>query len=211
MTSEKATTIEDVKRQFDASLNLLKILNEHSAKLIELAKAICRNLNITEDLRIILVFKHFYEHEAKEYKSKSKPAEKDVKTIVDERIERGFVIEGLYDPKKRAIILPILDPPRDICTTLAHELIHHCQFACHTNACRSICEYWLNPEEVDEIDLQVPYSLRPYEIEAYGKDKSLCNKISKFKEFKEFADTMAEAFNKVREWIFVFKTTCELH
>jgi len=116
----------------------------------------------------------------------------------------------LYDPKKKAIIFPVLDPPGDICTTLAHELIHHCQFACHTNVCRSICEYWLNPEEADEIDLQVPYNLRPYEIEAYGKDKSLCDKINRFKEFKEFADVVVEASNKAKEWIAFFKLAYEL-
>jgi hypothetical protein len=42
------------------------------------------------------------------------------------------IIGGSYDPRKKAIILPILDPPRDICTALAHELIHHYQLACHT-------------------------------------------------------------------------------
>jgi hypothetical protein len=202
MSSEKATTIEVVKRQFDASLNLLKILNEYSAKLTDLVKAICRSLNLTEDIKIVLVFGHFYEHEVKRY---TKPIA-EVKTIVDERIERGFVIEGLYDPRKKAIILPILDPPRDICTTLAHELIHHCQFTCHTNSCRSLCEYWLSPEEVDEVDLQVPYNLRPHEIEAYDKDRNLCSsRIRDYKEFKEFEDTMMEAFNKVREWIALFK------
>jgi len=180
-------------------------LNGYSAKLTELAKATCRNLNIAEDLRVILIFRHFYEHEIKGY---TKPIG-EVKTIVDERIERGFFINGLYNPKKSAIILPILDSPRDIYTTLAHELIHHCQFACHTNACRGICGYWLSSEEADETDLQVPYNLRPYEIEAYGKDKSLYSKIIGFKEFKGFTDTMTEASNKVKEWITFFKLTLE--
>lgn len=67
MSSGKAATIEDVKRQFDASLDLLKILNEYSAKLTDLVKAICRNLNLTEDIKIVLVFGHFYEHEVKRY------------------------------------------------------------------------------------------------------------------------------------------------
>jgi hypothetical protein len=57
--------------------------------------------------------------------------------------------------------------------------------------------------------LQVPYNLRPYEIEAYGKDKSLYSKIRDYKEFKEFADTMIEASNKVKEWIAFFKLTWE--
>jgi hypothetical protein len=200
MSSGKTTTIEDVKRQFDASLDLLKILNEYSAKLTDLVKAICRNLNLTEDIKIVLVFGHFYEHEVKRY---TKPTEKVVKTIVDERIEK-VPIEGLYDPRNKAIILPTLDPPRDICTTLAHELIHHCQFTCHTNSCRSLCEYWLSPEEADEVDLQLPYNLRPHEIEAYGKDENLCSRIRDYKEFKEFEDTMMETFNKVREWITYF-------
>jgi hypothetical protein len=205
MSSGEVIDAEVANKQFDASLDLLKILNEYSAKITELAKAICRNLNITEDLRIILIFRHFYEHEIKGY---TKPIG-EVKTIVDERIEGGFYIEGLYDPRKKAIILPILDPPRDICTTLAHELTHHCQFVCHTNSCRSICECWLSPEEVNEIDLQVPYNLRPYEIEAYGKDRNLCSRIRDYKEFKEFEDTMKEALNKVKEWIASFKLLYE--
>jgi hypothetical protein len=207
MSSGEAITVDVAKKQFDASLDLLKILNEHSAKLTDLVKAICRSLNLTEDIKIVLVFEHFYEHEVKRY---TKPIA-EVKTIVDERIERGFAIEGLYDPKKKAIILPILDPPRDICTTLAHELIHHCQFTCHTNTCRSICEYWLSPEEVDEVDLQVPYNLRPHEIEAYDKDRNLCSRIRDCKEFKEFEDTMMGAFNKVKEWIAYFMLAHKQH
>jgi len=84
-------------------------LNEYSAKLRELAKAICRDINLTEDIRIILVFRHFYEHEAKEYIPK--PTEKVIKTNVDEHIE-GDSIESLYDPKKKAIVLPIRSPRR---------------------------------------------------------------------------------------------------
>jgi hypothetical protein len=182
-------------------------LNEYSAKLTDLVKAICRSLNLTEDLRIISVFAPFYEHEVKRY---TKPIA-EVKTIVDERIERGFVIGGWYDPRKKAIILPILDPPGDICTTLAHELIHHCRFTCHTNSCRSLCEYWLSPEEVDEVDLQVPYNLRPYEIEAYSKDRNLCSRIRNYKEFKEFEDIIMEASNKVREWIAYFMLAHKQH
>uniref|UniRef100_A0A7J2U0Y7 Uncharacterized protein n=1 Tax=Ignisphaera aggregans TaxID=334771 RepID=A0A7J2U0Y7_9CREN len=206
MSSEKTITVEDIKRQFDVCLDLLKILNGYSAKLTELAKAICRSINLTEDLRIILTLKRFYEYEIEEIPLKSE-IDKAVKTIVSMRRD----VEGLYNPKKKTIILPILDPPRDICTTLAHELTHHCQFVCHTNSCRDICEYWLSPEEADEIRLQIPYDLRPYEIEAYGKDKSLCSKISEFKEFKEFVDTMVEAFNKVGEWIVHFKMACGSH
>jgi hypothetical protein len=52
----EAITVNVAKKRFDASLDLLKILNDYSAKLVELAKAICRNLNLAEDLRIILVF-----------------------------------------------------------------------------------------------------------------------------------------------------------
>lgn len=73
-------------------------MNEYSAKLTDLVKAICRSLNLTEDLRIISVFAPFYEHEVKRY---TKPIA-EVKTIVDERIERGFVIGGWYDPRKKA-------------------------------------------------------------------------------------------------------------
>jgi len=178
----------------DGVLELLKILNEYSAKLTELAKAICRNLNLTEDLRITLFFGRLYEHEVE------KGPLVEVKGVGIIRRD----IEGLYDPKRKAIMLPVPDPPRDICTTLAHELMHHCQYTCHTNVCRSICEYWLSPEEGDEIRRQIPYDFRPHEIEAYSKDKNLCSKLKEFKEYSEFENTMINAVNKVKQWLTAF-------
>jgi len=186
-----------VTSPLDGVLELLKILNEYSAKLTELAKAICRNLNLTEDLRITLLFGRLYEHEVEE--GPLKPVEvKGVKDIIRRNVE------GLYDPKKKAIMLPVPASSRDICTTLAHELIHHCQYTCRTNVCRSICEYWLSPEEADEIRQQIPYDFRPHEIEAYSKDKNLCSKLKEFKEYSEFENTMINAVNEVKQWLFIF-------
>jgi hypothetical protein len=44
MSSGEVIDVEVAKKQFDASLDLLKILNGYSAKLTELVKAICRSL-----------------------------------------------------------------------------------------------------------------------------------------------------------------------
>jgi hypothetical protein len=54
-------------------------------------------------------------------------------------------------------------------------------------------------------------NLRPYEIEAYGKDRNLCSRIRDYKEFKEFEDIIMEASNKVREWIAYFMLAHKQH
>jgi uncharacterized protein (DUF2267 family) len=95
------------------------------------------------------------------------------------------IICGYYDPEKKQIVLSypcITDEPNHVTAalrTLAHELIHHCQFTCLTHLCREVCEERLTISDAHRISEMLPYTLEPYEIEAYMKQDSVANEIGK--------------------------------
>ena len=185
------------------SIEVLKTLRELSRCLTSFTRDVCGNLNLDENLRVIPSLRMFVEHEIKGFTKADFRAE--VKTIVDECVEKEMIICGYYDPKRKVIVLSIpciLNKGNEInkfCNTLAHELIHHCQFTCHSSSCKDICKYWLNPDEGKEIDETIPYNLRPHEIEAYTKDEEFCKKIKEMKGFNEIIDKIKDTEAKVNE------------
>jgi len=82
--------------------------------------------------------------------------------------------------------------------TLAHELIHHCQFTCRSKVCSDVCEYWLSPGESHEIREMLPYEKRPYEAVAYSKDEALANRIKSVAGFKEIVSRIREAYAEIK-------------
>ncbi len=122
-----------------------------------------------------------------------------LETIVKKRIEKKVYIYAWYDPEKRAIFIYTDLPEEMFCISLAHELIHHCQYTCHSEKCKNIREYWLNIDEAREIDESIPYNLRPHEIEAYTKDEEFCRRIKENKRFNEVYKKYSDALKEVKE------------
>jgi len=192
----------------EASKQLRKILDDLSRDLTDFTKGVCVNVNLNSNIRAVPSLIKFTEHEIKNFTKTGFGAE--IKTIVRERIEKSnkeekIAICGYYDPERKVIVLSIpciLYCGNEIdkfCTTLAHELIHHCQFTCHSSSCEGICKYWLNPDEGREIDETIPYNLRPHEIEAYTKDEEFCKKIKEMKGFNEITNKIKDTEAKVNE------------
>jgi hypothetical protein len=98
--------------------------------------------------------------------------------------ESRGVICGYYNPEVKQIVLSYLCLIDDkelnfnrLFGTIAHELIHHCQYTCTTSSCREICRVNISIEEGYRIKEVLPYGLRPHEIEAYDKQNALADEI----------------------------------
>jgi hypothetical protein len=107
------------------------------------------------------------------------------------------VICGYYDPYKRLIVisLPCVIKKGTLAETLAHELIHHCQFTCHAKTCKEICTISLNPEEAEEIREMLPYNIRPHEVEAYNNEEGVASRIRDLEEFKDIENLIRKLYN----------------
>jgi hypothetical protein len=107
------------------------------------------------------------------------------------------VICGYYDPYKRLIVisLPCVIKKGTLAKTLAHELIHHCQFTCHAKTCREICTISLNPKEAEEIREMLPYNIRPHEVEAYNNEEGVASRIRDLEEFKDIENSIKKLYN----------------
>ena len=96
------------------------------------------------------------------------------------------------------ISLPCVINKDTLAETLAHELVHHCQFTCRAGTCKEICTISLNPEDAEEIREILPYDERPYEVEAYSKDEALANRIKSVAGFKEIVSRIREAYAEIK-------------
>jgi len=136
------------------SLSLWRALEETSSKLTGFVKRACEVLGLDPNVDVLVSLEYILENP--EYEPK---------------------ICGYYDPTKRLIVvsLPCLmrkDLKDGLAETLAHELIHHCQY---TNG--SLCNVHLNTALAERIYRSMPYKNRPHEIEAYAKQKELANTL----------------------------------
>jgi DNA-binding transcriptional ArsR family regulator len=112
-----------------------------------------------------------------------------LKRFIEPEVEEGpeaprIIICGYYAPVNKRIVLsyPCIasEPDHDTALkTLAHELIHHCQYTCSTQLCKDICEKSLTIDEASKIHEMLPYLLRPHEIEAYTKQGKVADEIRK--------------------------------
>jgi len=182
----------------EAPKQLREILNKLSKDLTDFARDICVEHNIDPNVKIVPTLIHYLEHEVMTRYVGGWGI--DIETIVKERMEKKKVyIHAWYDPEKRTIFIYI-DLPEDMfCISLAHELIHHCQYTCHSEKCKNVCEYWLNIDEAREINESIHYNLRPHEIEAYTKDEEFCRRIKENKRFNEVYKKYNDAFQEVKE------------
>jgi hypothetical protein len=151
-----------VRVELGASLALWRALELVSLKLTELAGRACWELGLDPCASVLASLERFCEDP-----------------------ERGREVCGRYDPAGKLIVvsLPCLaegDLAGRLAETLAHELVHHCQFTRGR-----LCEVHLDPELAAKMDMALPYELRPHEVEAYGKQRELAERLRRVRGFDE--------------------------
>jgi hypothetical protein len=189
---------EVVESSLGASKHLLNVLANFSLGLTNFTRSVCVNFNLDTNIRVIPTLMLRYEHEVE---GGLGGFGSEVRTVVLERIEKKRTIPAWYDPESKTIFIYFELDPDKFCLALAHELVHHCQYTCHSETCRSVCEYWLNLDKGHEIRETIPYNLRPHEIEAYSKDEELCKRIRELKEFNEIVKNISDAIRNIKEII----------
>ena len=147
---------------------LIYVLNEASRELTNAIRSVAKVLNLDQDVELSISLKYFTE-----------PHIEGAMEGISRR-----VICGYYNPEKKQIVLSylcLIDGKElnfdRLFETIAHELIHHCQYTCTTSSCREICEVSTSIDESREINEMLPYGLRPHEIEAYKKQDALADEI----------------------------------
>jgi len=168
-----------------ASESLYSSLMEYSRKLTNIVREICKELSLDSSLSVLLSLRDFYEGEGEDVKHKTC---------------------GYYDPRKKRIVisLPCIayqssdeDRTRKFMLTLAHELIHHCQY---TGS--SLCKVHLSIEEGENINEVIPYDMRPHEIEAYKEEKTLATKLESSphgQKLKKIAQEIISLYTKTHQ------------
>uniref|UniRef100_A0A7J2TBU2 Uncharacterized protein n=1 Tax=Ignisphaera aggregans TaxID=334771 RepID=A0A7J2TBU2_9CREN len=150
------------------AFTLYAILKLASRKLTDIVKEIVSLLNLDSHIEVLVSYLNLTEAQAEG---------------VPERVSLTKIC-GYYDPIAKLIILyyPCLVKNEElnfdrVFKTIAHELIHHCQYTCREQGCRNVCEVFITPGEVAVIRRVLPYELRPHEIEAFSKQEELAEEI----------------------------------
>jgi hypothetical protein len=167
------------KENLEGSLTVLSVIREISNKVTDLVRNICNKLGLDPEIKVLISLKSF--------------EERDIEGTGEVKV----IICGYYDPNKRLIVisLPCVINQGTFAETLAHELVHHCQFTCRAKACKEICTISLNPEEAKEIREMLPYTIRPHEVEAYNNEERVASRIRNLEEFKNIEDLIKKLHN----------------
>jgi DNA-binding transcriptional ArsR family regulator len=151
----------------DFADNLYQVLAKVSNRLTELVRDFAKRKGLDPSVEVEISLKRFIEPEVEEGPEAPR-----------------IIICGYYAPVSKRIVLsyPCIANESDhvaALKTLAHELIHHCQYTCSTQLCKDICEKSLTIDEASKIHEMLPYLLRPHEIEAYTKQDRVADEIRK--------------------------------
>jgi len=167
------------KENLEGSLTVLSVVREISNKVTDLVRNICNKLGLDPEIKVLISLKSF--------------EERDIEGTGEVKV----IICGYYDSNKRLIVisLPCVINQGTFAETLAHELVHHCQFTCCAKACKEICTISLNPEEAKEIREMLPYTIRPHEVEAYNNEERVASRIRNLEEFKNIEDLIKKLHN----------------
>lgn len=167
------------KENLEGSLTVLSVVREISNKVTDLVRNICNKLGLDPEIKVLISLKSF--------------EERDIEGTGEVKV----IICGYYDPNKRLIVisLPCVINQGTFAETLAHELVHHCQFTCCAKACKEICTISLNPEEAKEIREMLPYTIRPHEVEAYNNEERVASRMRNLEEFKNIEDLIKKLHN----------------
>ena len=164
--------------KLESSLALWEAVEKASSIMTEFTRGACSELGLDPQVEVLLSFNHFREEDFERIRGEE-----------GGRKRSQSVICGYYYPERRLIVLSlpcIIGGPGSsgskweerLAETLAHELVHHCQF---TQG--HLCEIHLNPELVLRVRETLPYEARPHEVEAYEKQAELAPKLKSIKGF----------------------------
>ncbi|MGC8988443.1 hypothetical protein [Infirmifilum sp.] len=149
------------KELLESAESIYKMLLEASRELTSEISSVCKSLQLPR-VEVLLSLREFHEEES----------------------EGVFIVCGLYDPVSREILvsLPCLlrsggEFVDKFLETLAHELVHHCQFA---GGPGDICGVKLSVKDAELLAKILPYAHRPHEIEAYSKQRELSEFIKPY-------------------------------
>jgi len=165
--------LEDSLRNSFAVLDLVR---DVSSKVTHFVRGFCERLGLDRGVEVLISLRRFDE------------IEKEGIIGVE---ERGRLIKevvcGYYDPRRRLIVLslPCVVAKRSLDKTIAHELIHHCQYTRGSSTSKSVCRVSLSVEQGEEVEMVLPYFARPHEIEAYDKQEELAKRLREIEEYKE--------------------------
>jgi len=147
---------------------LIYVLNGASRELTNVIRSVAKVLNLDQDVELLISLRYF--------------TEPHIEGAIEGKSRR--VVCGYYNPEKKQLALSylcLIDGKKlnfdRLFETIAHELIHHCQYTCATSSCREICEVSISIDKGREINEMLPYELRPHEIEAYEKQDVLADEI----------------------------------
>ena len=165
--------LEDSLRNSFAVLDLVR---DVSSKVTHFVRGFCERLSLDRGVEVLISLRRFDE------------IEKEGIIGVE---ERGRLVKevvcGYYDPRRRLIVLslPCVVAKRSLDKTIAHELIHHCQYTRGPSTSKSVCGVSLSVEQGEEVGMVLPYFARPHEIEAYDKQEELAKRLREIEEYKE--------------------------
>jgi len=168
--------------KLESSLALWEAVEKASSIMTEFTRGACSELGLDPQVEVLLSFNHFREEDFERIRGEEGGRKKS-----------QSVICGYYYPERRLIVLSLPciigglgssgsdhEWEERLAETLAHELVHHCQF---TQG--HLCEIHLNPELALRVRETLPYEARPHEVEAYEKQAELAPKLKSVKGFYE--------------------------
>jgi hypothetical protein len=154
-------------------------LEEVSSKLTEFVRRVCERLGLDPYVAVLASYRRFYEEDFE---------------LLREEWPREHTREvcGYYDPKRKLIVISVPSLMEGgglaerLARTLAHELVHHCQF---TGG--GLCEAHLDPELAERARAMLPYDVRPHEVEAYDKQNGLINVLQRTEGFEKIINSVS--------------------
>ncbi len=153
-----------------SAASLEKYLDALSVKLTAAVRKASRSLGLRPPRRVVLSLRSF--------------RERDVDRFYEEyprelpRGARGDVC-GFYDCARQEIVVSLACVGREgnrkgaLIRTLAHELVHHCQ---HVGG--PVCSLHYTCEDLRRVNLELPYWLRPHEVEAYRREEPVEQRLA---------------------------------
>jgi len=156
----------------DFADNLYHVLKNASNRLTELIRDFAKRKGLDPLIEVVVSLRRF--------------TEADIKRRPEEYVlPPPSRVCGHYDPENKWIVLfypCIANEPDHVVAalrTIAHELIHHCQFTCSNHLRKDMSEERLTISDSRKISEMPPYGLEPYEIEAYMKQNRVADEIRK--------------------------------
>jgi uncharacterized protein YkvS len=157
---------------------LCNALEEVSSKLTEFVRRVCEKLGLDPGVAVLASYRRFYEE--------------DFELLREEwSREHAREVCGYYDPERKLIVVSVPSLMEGgglaerLARTLAHELIHHCQF---TGG--GLCDVHLDPELAERAQAMLPYDVRPHEVEAYERQDELADVIQRMEGLEEITNSI---------------------